>query len=87
MEIFQNADDSDYSKDKTPAIWIKVKPKVVVTECNEVGFSEENVRALCRAGRSSKSPGLEQTGEKGIGFKLVFWRRAIHARLFQSAYG
>jgi hypothetical protein len=72
MEIIQNADDADYNKDKTPTICIKVKPKVVVIECNEVGFSKENVRALCRAGRSSKSPGLEHTGEKGIGFKSVF---------------
>jgi hypothetical protein len=86
MEIIQNADDADYSKDETPAIWIKVKPKVVVIGCNEVGFSEENVRALCRAGQSSKSPGLEQIGENGISFKPVFWCHDIHARLWQSAY-
>jgi hypothetical protein len=72
MEAIQNADDVDYSKHETPTISIKVEPQFVVIECNELGFSEENVRALCRMCQSSKSSSLGHTGEKGIGFKSVF---------------
>jgi hypothetical protein len=44
-------------------------------DSNEIGFSKENVEAICKVGRSTKS-GLGNTtryiGEKGIGFKSVF---------------
>ncbi|KAF9769177.1 hypothetical protein IL306_013422 [Fusarium sp. DS 682] len=36
-----------------------------------MGFSKQNVKALCSVGNSSKS-GLGQIGQKGIGFKSVF---------------
>lgn len=39
---------------------------------NEVGFSEENIRALCDVANSSKKKQLGYIGEKGIGFKSVF---------------
>jgi hypothetical protein len=72
MEIIQNADDNKYAEKETPMISISVFPERVKIECNELGFSRENVQALCRAGRSSKPPGQGYTGEKGIGFKSVF---------------
>jgi hypothetical protein len=72
MEIIQNADDNKYAEKETPMISISVFPEHVKIECNELGFSRENVQALCRAGRSSKPPGQGYTGEKGIGFKSVF---------------
>lgn len=72
MEVIQNADDNMYTKGKTPTVSITVFPKHVKIECNEEGFSRENIQALCRTGRSSKTPGLGYTGEKGIGFKSVF---------------
>lgn len=44
-------------------------------DCNEVGFTPDNVRAICSIGASTKT-GLTQStryiGEKGIGFKSVF---------------
>ena len=72
MEVIQNADDNKYAKDKTPTVSITVFPKHVKIECNEDGFSKENIQALCRTGRSSKKLGQGYTGEKGIGFKSVF---------------
>jgi hypothetical protein len=72
MEIIQNADDNEYPKDTTPTVSITVFPKHVEIGCNEVGFSRENILALCRTCRSSKPPGQGYTGEKGIGFKSVF---------------
>jgi len=44
-------------------------------DCNEVGFSPNNVDALCSLGQSSKAGAGVATqfvGEKGIGFKSVF---------------
>ncbi|KID97303.1 ATPase-like, ATP-binding domain protein, partial [Metarhizium majus ARSEF 297] len=72
MEVIQNADDTKYTKDETPTVFITVFPKHVKIECNEEGFSRDNILALCRTGRSSKTPGRGYTGEKGIGFKSVF---------------
>jgi hypothetical protein len=72
MEVIQNADDNKYTEGETPTVSITVYPKHVQIECNEEGFSRENIQALCRTGRSSKIPGQGYTGEKGIGFKSVF---------------
>lgn len=44
-------------------------------DCNEVGFSQDDVDAICRIGRSTKSTSSSSTryiGEKGVGFKSVF---------------
>jgi hypothetical protein len=71
MEVIQNADDNPYHDNVQPTISIIVSPRFVKIECNETGFTEENVRALCRTGRSSKE-GTGYIGEKGIGFKSVF---------------
>ena len=67
MEVIQNADDNKYTEGETPTVSITVFPKHVKIECNEEGFSRENIQALCRTGRSSKTLGQGYTGEKGIG--------------------
>jgi hypothetical protein len=72
MEVIQNADDNLYSESVIPKLYITVTPHWVKIECNEKGFEEENIRALCRTGRSSKALGKGYIGEKGIGFKSVF---------------
>ena len=38
----------------------------------QVGFSEQNIRALCDVGRTTKKHFLGYIGQKGIGFKSVF---------------
>ncbi|KAF2104912.1 hypothetical protein NA57DRAFT_51704 [Rhizodiscina lignyota] len=72
MEVIQNADDTQYPPGTTPTIRISVAKQRVKIECNEVGFTEQHIEALCRAGRSSKPLGQGYIGEKGIGFKSVF---------------
>ncbi|KAM0286869.1 hypothetical protein ACHAO9_007994 [Fusarium lateritium] len=44
-------------------------------DCNEVGFTGENVEAICsisQSSKSSKTADRNVIGEKGIGFKSVF---------------
>lgn len=43
-----------------------------MVECNEDGFTEANLRAICSIGQSSKTGAQGYIGEKGIGFKSVF---------------
>lgn len=54
---------------------ISYSPGKLRIDCNERGFSKQNIEAICRIGKStkggeSKSEGF--IGEKGIGFKAVF---------------
>ena len=44
----------------------------LVLDCNEDGFDEEDVKAICRTGQSEKKNRAGYIGEKGIGFKSVF---------------
>lgn len=47
-------------------------PDKVVVDSNEDGFEENNVKAVCRVGHSTKKEQQGYVGEKGIGFKSVF---------------
>jgi hypothetical protein len=75
-ELIQNADDNPYHV-ATPTLTITFThaSKTLRIDCNEVGFSKENVEAICKIGRSTKANADHSTryiGEKGIGFKSVF---------------
>lgn len=51
-------------------------------ECNEDGFNEANLRAICDVGKSSKQGAQGYIGEKGIGFKSTFmaaWKVEIQS--------
>lgn len=72
LELVQNADDNHYPDNRVPRLAFQLKPDCLVVVNNEIGFSEENVRALCSVGRSSKAKKKGYIGEKGIGFKSVF---------------
>jgi hypothetical protein len=51
------------------------RPGSLRIDCNEEGFTAENVEAICAISRSTKSGKTshgEYIGEKGIGFKSVF---------------
>lgn len=43
-----------------------------MVDCNENGFTDANLTAICDIGKSSKSKHEGYIGEKGIGFKSVF---------------
>ena len=81
MECIQNADDNHYDDNCEPFLKFTIKSKRVQIECNETGFTEENVRSLCSACQSTKRKDILEPrrrgnsayiGEKGIGFKSVF---------------
>lgn len=76
FELLQNADDNHYRKARAagqePSVAFRLYEQKVVIECNEDGFSEANLRAICSIGNSSKVGGHGYIGEKGIGFKSVF---------------
>ncbi len=72
LELLQNAEDNRYATDVTPLIRFVLAPNKIIVQNNEIGFTEANVRALCRVGHSTKSKIEGYIGEKGIGFKSVF---------------
>lgn len=76
FELLQNADDNSFEVAKarggTPYIAFKVYPDRIIVECNEDGFTKEDLEALCDVGGSSRTSWHGYTGAKGIGLKSVF---------------
>jgi len=75
LELIQNADDNSYSDSVNPTLKLSLCRHELIVKCNEVGFTEANVRALCDINKSTKK-GLKQgidasIGEKGIGKELA----------------
>ncbi|KAF9762846.1 hypothetical protein IL306_003314 [Fusarium sp. DS 682] len=61
----------------------------LVVECNEDGFTEENLYAICDIGKSSKQGAQGFIGEKGIGFKSVFmaaYRVHVQSGVYSFAF-
>lgn len=74
LELIQNAEDNTYSG-VTPSLTFTYKRGSLRVDCNETGFTESNVRAICKIGESTKAghgKSARYVGEKGIGFKSVF---------------
>ena len=90
LELLQNADDNQYPASVAPALAISVQPDGIIVTNNEVGFREENVRAIATIGNSTKRAAkANATGEKGIGFKAVFNvtpRPEIHSNGFHFCF-
>ena len=55
LEFIQNADDNTYADDVIPSLNLRIEDSLVVFECNELGFSAENVKAICDIGASTKT--------------------------------
>eukprot|EP00927_Polykrikos_kofoidii_P082738 TRINITY_DN8303_c0_g1_i1.p1 TRINITY_DN8303_c0_g1~~TRINITY_DN8303_c0_g1_i1.p1 ORF type:complete len:2724 (+),score=490.37 TRINITY_DN8303_c0_g1_i1:761-8173(+) len=80
LELLQNADDNSYGDGDSPTAEFTLRPGEVVFRCNEKGFREADIRAICDIGNSSKVGAAKYaaggrvlaTGEKGLGFKAVF---------------
>lgn len=56
----------------TPWLSFEVHPERIIVESNQDGFDGNDVRQICRTGRSWKRRQHGFVGEKGIGFKAVF---------------
>jgi hypothetical protein len=67
MELVQNADDNSYSDAVTPTLRVQLFPHAVVVFNNEVGFSEQNILAVCNVNGSTKLNKTGYIGQKGIG--------------------
>jgi hypothetical protein len=75
LELLQNADDNEYAAGVTPSLSITLSETACTFNCNEKGFSAENVFAICYAAASTKKRQKSARtfiGEKGIGFKSIF---------------
>lgn len=86
FELLQNAEDNHYTRARErgyePYISFQVYDDRIIIDCNEDGFKEEHVRAICDVGKSSKVGAQGYIGAKGIGFKSVFmaaWRVHIQS--------
>lgn len=86
FELLQNADDNRYTRatqaGEQPFVAFNVYHDRLVMECNEDGFNEANLRAICDIGKSSKQGAQGYIGEKGIGFKSTFmaaWKVEIQS--------
>jgi hypothetical protein len=55
LEFIQNADDNTYADDVIPSLNLRIEDSLVVFECNELGFSADNVKAICDIGGSTKN--------------------------------
>lgn len=76
QELLQNADDCQYPSGVIPSFSVSVVGTKIITECNEVGFNRNNIRAITAIGESTKNRlldgKLQTIGEKGVGFKSIF---------------
>lgn len=93
FELLQNADDNNYTKARAegdlPYVSFSIYPHQIVLECNEDGFTAENLAAICAVGKSSKKGVQGYIGEKGIGFKSVFmaaWKVHIQSGAFSFSF-
>ena len=69
----QNADDNAYPAHVEPTLAFILQSNGVVVLNNELGFTAENIRALCDVGNSTKKgSNAGYIGQKGTGFKSVF---------------
>ncbi|KAL8162904.1 hypothetical protein V2J09_014393 [Rumex salicifolius] len=73
LELIQNADDNAYHEDQEPTLMFILQNNRIVVLNNEKGFTDQNIRALCDVGNSTKKgSSAGYIGQKGIGFKSVF---------------
>ncbi len=95
FELIQNAEDNEYYKGTEPSITfrlVKADPTntlnsvgALIVQNNEIGFSPDNVDAICAIGKTTKSKLQGYIGEKGIGFKSVF-RITTIPHIFSNGY-
>jgi hypothetical protein len=71
-ELIQNADDNTYAPGLVPTLAVHVVPGSITCVNNEVGFSEQDVLAICNVGQSTKAQRVGAIGRKGIGvYKFI----------------
>lgn len=94
FELIQNAEDNTYEAVE-PSLSFRLgkfdptgtqgSDGVLIVQNNEIGFSLDNVDAICAVGKTTKSKIKGYIGEKGIGFKSVF-RVTSNPHIFPNGY-
>ena len=94
FELIQNAEDNTYNETE-PSIsfrLVQADPTntpnadgALIIQNNEIGFSHDDVDAICAVGKTTKSKIQGYIGEKGIGFKSVF-RITTMPYIFSNGY-
>ncbi|KAF4995739.1 hypothetical protein FGRMN_4946 [Fusarium graminum] len=76
FELLQNVDNNHYTRAKAaftdPGVQFLITQDLVIIESNEDGFTENNIKALCEFGKSTKHGISGYVGQPNIGFKSVF---------------
>lgn len=70
FELLQNANDAAADADRPGRVRFVLTDTAVIAADNGAGFGEDQIRAICGLGRSSKDP-RKSVGYKGLGFKSV----------------
>jgi len=94
LELIQNAEDNSYNHGE-PSLEFRLYSTdptrengttgALIIHNNEIGFSHDNVDAICQVGKTTKSKIQGYIGEKGIGFKSVF-RVTSNPCIFSNGY-
>jgi sacsin len=61
-ELIQNAEDNIYDDSVTPTLKFIVSNQGILTQNNEIGFNESNIKSICKFSTSSKK------GQKELGY-------------------
>ena len=94
FELIQNAEDNTYKEcvpylsfllTKNDPTHSREAKGALIIQNNEIGFSCENVDAICNVGETTKKKEQGYIGEKGIGFKSVF-RVTDNPHIFSNGY-
>ena len=65
LEFVQNADDNHYAQHVVPTLRLCLRDSEMIIKCNERGFDEANVRAICDIGASTKAKAKKAEGYIG----------------------
>ena len=74
LKLIQNVNNNTYNY-LSPTLSFFYKLKNLHINCNKVGFTVENIKAIYAISRNTKSSKMsdkEYISKKGIGFKSVF---------------
>ncbi|KAL2873659.1 hypothetical protein SGCOL_011141, partial [Colletotrichum sp. CLE4] len=79
FELLQNADDNNYAEASTagskPFVSFRIFPRKVVVKCNEDGFSQDNLKAICAVGQSSKTGSQATSARRALASDRSSWLR------------
>lgn len=93
FELLQNADNNSYTKaaalGEEPYLSFHLFHHRIIVECNEDGFTNDDLEAICSPSKSSRRGHHGHAAEKDIGFQSVFkaaWKAHIQSGHFSFSF-